>query len=1099
MKRLLGSMLLIIMMLAGSSLAQGRKGHTPSALMLRFPDISQDKIVFVYANDLWTVSRDGGTAIRLSSPAGMELFPKFSPDGRQIAFTGDYDGNSDVYVMPASGGEPRRLTHHPSRDLVVDWYPDGKNILYRSRMMSPSRRFNKLFKQPVAGGMPQKLPLAYGELAAFNKDASKMVFQLISRQFRTWKRYRGGMASDLWLYDFKRNFSEKLTKFPGTDALPMWHGKTLYFLSDRDANKKLNIWAYNFGSKKFRQVTHFKDFDVKWPSIGPDAMVFENAGKLYVMDLASEKYHNVSVFIPTDLPQVRKQLKNVSKNIQDFSLSATGKRALFEARGDIFTVPAKYGSIRDLTPTSASAERSPAWSPDGKYVAYFSDRTGEYELYIQPANGEGKAKQITKNGHAFRFNPVWSPDSKSIAFSDKSGRLFVVRLADGKPFEVDKDDVNRITQYSWSPDSRWLTYAKFQPNNVQAIIIYDVKNRQHHQITSGYYNDSDPVFDPEGKYLYFFSNRKFSPVYGDMDATWVYPNSTQLLAITLQKDQPSPLAPQSDEEEVKEKEEKSGKKGGKDKKKDDKKAKEDSAESAGKDVAIDFAGIEEREVVLPVKVGNGGLLKAVKGKVLFSRYPAAGAAERGKPSGTVVYYDLKKRKTKTVISGVDDFDISADGKKLIYRSRSRYGIIDIAPGKKVGDGSIKAGNMKAWISPQEEWTQIFNEAWRVERDFFYDPGMHGVNWKAVKKRYSALLPYVVDRGDLNYVIGEMIAELNSSHSYVGGGDMERPKRVNVGLLGCDFSLDKSHKLYRFKKIYEGAPWDAEVRSPLNAPGVDVKEGDYLLAVNGQPLDPNQDPWAAFQGLAGEVVRLKVNSEPSQKGAREVTVKPLSSEFRLRYLSWVESNRKKVEKATNGKIGYVYVPDTGIHGQNELVRQFLPQARKSGLIIDERFNSGGQIPDRFIELLNRPIYNFWARRDFKDWQTPFVANDGPKVMLINGWSGSGGDAFPYYFRKAGLGPLIGKRTWGGLIGYSGNPGPVDGGFLTAPSFGIWNTKGQWAVEGYGVDPDYDVENPPHLLAQGRDPQLEKAIAVELELLKKYPPLRLKKPVYPDKSK
>ena len=1101
MKRLSIAVVLLIGLSLSSVHAQQRFA-VPDARMLRFPDLSAEAIVFLYAGDLWTVPRTGGLARRLTSVAGGESFPKFSPDGSLIAFSGNYDGNTDVYVTSAAGGSPQRLTHHPDPDLVVEWYPNGKDVLYRSRMTSPSRRFNRFFRQSLEGGLPEQLPLPYGELASFSPDGTRMAFQFISREFRTWKRYRGGMASDIWLYDFQKNTSEKFTDFDGTDAIPMWHDQTIYFLSDRDPHKKLNLWAYDLNTKKTRQVTAFTTYDVKWPSLGPDAIVFENGGTLYLLDLATGDSVAVDVKVPADLPRVRRKLKNVSGLIRNYSLSPTGMRGLFEARGEIFTVPKEHGSVRNLTGTSGVAERYPAWSPDGKFVAYFSDRTGEYELYVRPADGSGQQHQITENGSAFRYRPVWSPDGEKLAFSDKTGSLFIVERDSGESKFIDKDEWFELESYNWSPDGKYLAYARRMENRNGAIMIYDLERQKVHQVTSGYYDDAGPVFDPDGKYLFFRSDRRFSPVYGDMDYTWIYPGSTQIFVATLRKDLGSPLAPRSDEEPVSEQDTKKDESNESEQHQSDDDPNDGKAEQEQDDaeggMRIDFDGFEERVVALPIRAGNIGSLYAVQGKLVFSRYLPAGAAEPGKSSGTVLYYDIEEREEKTVIAGIDNYTVSFDGKKLAYKSGSTYGIIDLAAGKNVGDGKIAAGSLKTWIEPRKEWKQIFTEAWRVQRDFFYDPNMHGLDWQAIKERYAALLPYVVDREDLNYVIGEMIAELNASHTYVRGGDIEHPDRISVGLLGCDFTFDPESDAYRIGRIYEAANRDATVRSPLRTPGIDVNEGDYLLAVNGRPVDTSKDPWAAFEGLAGHVVTLTVGATPDINEAREVTVKPIDDELRLRNLAWIEHNRRKVEQATAGRVGYIYVPDTGRNGQNELVRQFNAQWTKKALVIDERFNSGGQIPDRFIELLNRPTYNYWARRDHRSWQTPFLAHSGPKVMLMNGWSGSGGDALPYYFRKAGLGPLVGTRTWGGLIGISGNPQPIDGGFVSVPTFGLWNTEGDWDVEGYGVDPDYEVENEPHKMAAGQDPQLETAIALMLNRLREEPVEPPRKPVYPDRS-
>jgi len=1073
--------------------AQELPSRVPDALMLRFPDIGQDRIVFVYGGDLWTVPRSGGLARRLSSPPGHEQHPKFSPSGEHIAFSGNYDGNTDVYVMSADGGPPRRLTHHPESDVTVDWYPDGRSVLYRSRMYSASRRYSRLFRQPTAGGMPEPLPMPYGEQASVSPDGSRLAFQLRSREYRTWKRYRGGMSSDIWVYDLEQNHSEKITDFDGTDALPMWHGDTIYFLSDRDPNKKLNIWAYNLDTKDSQQVTDFAEYDVKWPSLGPDAIVFENGGSLHVLDLQSKVSAPVAIRVPDDVPEARPQRKDASRNIASFSLSPEGKRALFTARGEIFTVPAKHGSARNLTNSSGVHERHAAWSPDGRHIAYFSDRTGEYELCVRADGGKGNEKRITGLGPGYRYAIRWSPDSKRIAYSDKAGRLFVLEVDKGDPRLVDRDEWSRLRFYRWSPDSRWLAYSKLSENRQGAIHVYDADSQEPHRVTGDFYHDALPVFSTDGKVLCFYSDRTFRPVYGDMDATWIYPNTTGIYAVTLRADTASPVAPRSDEVKLEDEEEDG----------DQKEDKKEKDKGEGKDkgkpepVVIDFGGIESRVVKLPIKSGNfGGSLDAVKGKLVFLRRPAAGAS---KPEPTLVTYDFEEREEKTVLSGIDDYRLSSDGKKVLYRKKSTYGIVDLKPNQKASEGKLATDKLLAWVNPRGEWRQIFFEAWRIQRDFFYDPGMHGVDWRAIRDRYAALLPHVVDRQDLNYVIGEMIAELNASHTYVGGGDVGRAARISVGLLGCDFALDRESNAFRIARIHEGAAWDTDARSPLREPGTDVDEGDYLLAVNGRPLDTSRDPWASFQGLAGEVVTLTVNASPSMEGAREIEVKPVSSEARLRNRAWIERNRRRVEEATGGRVGYIYVPNTGRGGQSELVRQFVPQCRKPGLIIDERFNSGGQIPDRFIELLNRPVYSYWARRDHREWQTPFFSHAGPKVMLVNQWAGSGGDAFPYYFRKAGLGPLVGMRTWGGLIGISGNPRFVDGGRATVPTFSFWNTEGEWEVEGHGVDPDYEVENLPHEMAKGRDAQLEKAIEVVLDQLAKTPPAVPRMPRYPDRSR
>jgi tricorn protease len=1080
------------------------------ARMLRYPDVSATQIAFVYAGDIWVAPKTGGDAMRLSSPRGEESFPRFSPDGSQIAFTGNYDGNEDIYVIPSTGGLPKRLTFHGAPDRMLEWYPDGKSILFASTRTSEKDRFNKLFKMSAQGGLPEQLPVPYGEFGSISPDGKTLAYVPISVDFRTWKRYRGGMNPAIWLFNLDTYEAHDITGNDAANSLPMWHGTTLYFLSDRDENKRANIWAYDTKKNKFRQITKFEDFDVHFPNIGPQDIVFENGDSLYLLDLATEKYNEVHLQVLTDRATLKPHLEDVSKSVTQPDISPSGKRAVFEARGEIFTVPAEHGVVRNLTHSSGVAERFPAWSPDGKSIAYFSDRSGEYQLTLRPADGSGAETVLTKLGPGFRYRPWWSPDSKKIVFIDQTMRVHLYDLSTKETHQIARqlwlyEQGLSHFKVSWSADSRWVAYPQDLENQHTAIALYDTQNNEPHVVTSGYYDDDSPVFDPEGKYLYYVSGREFDPLYSNLDDTWVYPNTGQLMAVTLRKDLPSPLAPRDDEEGQKDKKDKDAKSSEKsdtdpkssagqkdDSKSDDKtEAKDDSGEKdkAPKPVEIDFDGFEARAVVLPPKPGNFDNLAAVSGKLIFRRLPRTGAADE---KANLVYYDLEKREEKTILEDVDTAILAAKRAKILVQRKTDYAIIEPKDSQKF-EKKVPIESLETMVDPLAEWQQIFTDAWRMDRDYFYDPHMHGVDWNAMRARYGALLKDAVTRWDVNYVLGELIGELNSSHTYRSGGDVESAPQRGVGYLGVDFALENG--AYRIKHIVHGAPWDAETRSPLDQPGVDIKEGDYLLAVNDQPLDPAQEPYAAFQGLADKPVFLKVNHEPDFTGAREVLVRTLASEARLRNLAWIEKNRKKVDVATGGKVGYVYVPDTGRHGQDELVRQFRAQFNKAGLIIDERFNSGGQIPDRFIELLGRKTLNYWGVRDGENWSWPRIANSGPKAMLINGWSGSGGDCFPFYFKQAGLGPLIGGRTWGGLIGITGCPALVDGGSITVPTFGIYSTKGQWIIEGHGVDPDIPVVDDPSLMAKGGDPQLERAIAVVMEALKKHPPVEVERPKYP----
>ncbi|WP_290662670.1 S41 family peptidase [Ignavibacterium sp.] len=1058
------------------------------ARMLQYPDVSKTHISFTYAGDIWVVPKTGGTAYRLTTAKGIEGFAKFSPDGSQLAFSGNYDGNTDVYVIPILGGLPKRITHHGMSDRVVDWFPDGKNLIFASSRESGKQRFNQFFKVSKDGGLAEKLPLPYAEFGSVSPDGRKIAFTIRTRMFRTWKRYLGGMAADIYVFDFDKMTSENISNHISNDEIPMWKENKIYFLSDRDKNQRYNIWVYDLSTKQNKQLTFFDKFDVHFPSIGGNEIVFEAGGLLYLLDLSTEKIRDVNVNVVTDGATLLAQNENVEKLIQNFSVSYNGSRALFEARGEIFSVPAENGAVINLTQSSGSAERFPAWSPNGKYIAYFSDKTGEYQLTIRDIENPSEEKILTSFDNGFRYNIYWSPDSKKLVFIDQTMRINLYDISSDKLTEVD----NQLWYYegnlrnfnvSWSADSRYFTYGKDQMNRVSAIAVYDTKEGKLHQVTSGFYNDSNPVFDPEGKYLYFLTNRNFNPVYSDFDNTWIYINSTQIAAVTLSKETLSPVAPKNDsltvkkEEETKPEDKKSEEK--KDEKKDEKKV---------KDIKIDFDGFEERLVILPPSAGNYGNLSAVSGKVIFHRSPNSGSADKKKP---VMFYDLEKREEKTIVEDADSYQISADGKKILIAKQNSYSIVDVAPDQKP-DKKLPTNQLEMTVVPKEEWKQIFNDVWRLERDFFYDKNMHGVDWKEMKKRYGSLIENAVTRTDVNYIIGELIAELNASHTYRGGGDEELPSQRAVGYLGIDWELNNG--AYRIKRIIKGAPWDSEVSSPLSASGLKVKEGDYILAVNGLKIDVSKDPSSSFEGLADKTIELTINNKPSTDGAWTVVVKTLSDETRLRNLEWIESNRKRVEEATDGKIGYIYVPSTGIDGQTELARQFYAQFNKQGLIIDERFNNGGQIPDRFIELLDRKPLAFWAVRDGKNWQWPPTANFGPKVMLINGWSGSGGDAFPDYFRKAKLGPLVGARTWGGLIGITGAPTLIDGGTVTVPTFRMYDPDGKWFKEGHGVDPDIEVPEDPGKLAKGVDVQLERAIQEALRLLKENPPVNPKEPAY-----
>ncbi|HCW05819.1 MAG TPA: peptidase S41 [Cytophagales bacterium] len=1047
--------------------------------LFRYPDVSQNQIVFTYANDLWIVPKDGGNAVKLSSPAGVESFPKFSPDGTTIAFSGNYDGNTDVYLIPVNGGVPARLTYHGMTDRVVDWHPDGKRILFASGRESEKERFNQLYLIPTIGGATEKLPFAFGEFGSYSADGKQMAVVFRSEIFRTWKRYRGGDVADIYVFNLQDNSSQNISsQIDAGEELPMWSGNSIYFLSDNGPEKRMNLWLYDLNSKSRKQLTTFTDYDVHFPSLGPAEIVFEAGGKLYLYPLAGGALKEVKVSLISDKTSLKPSIENAEKYIQHATIGRDGNRALFEARGDIFSLPAENGFVKNLTQSTGSAERYPAWSPDGRTIAYWSDQSGEYELWTMDAETNSAAKKITSYGPGFLYRLFWSPDSKKVAFIDKAMKIKIVDVASGVTTEVDKGlrmahgSLDGFTA-SWSPDSRWLTYARDLENYHNAVFVFDTQTKTANQITSGYYECYSPVFDSEGKYIYAFTNQFFNPSYSDLDNTFIYANTSQLAAISLKKSTPSLLAPKNEKVEIKKEE-------ATEEKKDDKKKKDTKEEKkpAVAPVEIDFNDIESRLVILPIKAGNYGNLSAVSGKIIYVKSPNTGTG--GGASSSIRFYDIEKREEKTILDEASNYELSADGKKILAEKSGAWAIIKAEEGQKF-DKHLRVGEMEMMVDPVKEWKQIFMDTWRLERDYFYDPAMHGVNWPQVKDRYLKLLDGVMTREEVNFVLGEMIAELNASHTYRGGGDEEQPLRKNVGYLGVNWQADGDY--YKIKKIIRPASWDSEVRSPLNLPGSEIKEGNYILAVNGVPISSKLEPTAYFQGLGGKTVELTYNTTASWAGAKTTIVQTMNDEARLRHLAWIESNRKRVDEATNGNVGYIYVRSTGIDGQNELIRQFNAQWDKKALVIDERFNNGGQIPDRFVELLNREPLAFWAIRDGNTWPWPPYAHFGPKVMLINGWSGSGGDAFPDYFRKKKLGPLIGARTWGGLIGISGVPGLIDGGGITVPTFRMMDPDGKWFKEGHGVDPDIEVQEDLTALSKGVDTQLERAITEIKEAVKK----------------
>jgi tricorn protease len=1108
--------------------AQANPPEMKEGRLLRFPDIYKGKIVFSYAGDLWLVPSEGGVARRITTNPGSELFPKFSPDGSHIAFTGQYDGNNNVYVIPSDGGEPKQLTFQPApidlpermgpENEVITWLPDGNRVLFLSRRETFNSWFGRLFSISIDGGLPERLPVDKGGLTSFSPDGHEIAFNRIFRNFRTWKRYTGGMAQKISLYDFHTNHYEQIDNdYDGVDTFPMWHGGTIYFDSDRGTEHRMNLWAYDMKTKQVRQLTHFSEFDVNWPSLGPDSIVFEDGGFLYVMDLGTEQAKKITVYMPGDVDPARKRWVTTSNLITSADISPDGKRAAFSARGDVYTVPAKDGSIRNLTQTPGIREDGVAWSPDGKWIAYLSDRTGEQELYLMPQDGMGKEVRVTTDGTMFRMQPVWSADSQKLAYADKSLRFFYVDIKDKKPVQIDKGKYADLTDYAWSPDSQWVAYAKAAENGFGVVYLYSLESKKITPVTTSFTGSVNPQFDPEGRYLYFLSARDYNEVLGVFDASFANPKAQRVYVVTLRADTPSPLAPKSDEAEVKKGEPDkadaamaASKKDEKDEKKKGDKSAEAKEETKEKKEPfwIDLDGIENRVVALPIPPGVIGSLGAAKGFVYYASAPIGGLSGPLPGEDFAIHvFDLKERKDSVLVAGGHGYALSFDGKKLLYagpggKDGPTYGIVDAAPASAphhAGDGALDLSGMRAEIDPRAEWKQMFDEVYRQERDYFFEASMNGVDWAKERDKYAQLLPYVGDRYDLTYILGELVGELSNSHTYVGGGDYPDLHAVNVGMLGVDFEVDSASGEYRFKKIYHGENWDAALRSPLTEPGVNLKEGDYLVAVNGHALRSPRTPYELLEEAVGQNVTLTVNEKAGEEGSRNVVVKPIESEFRLRELDWIETNRKKVEAATGGRVGYVYLPNMGAEGLNEFVKQFFPQIRKEGLIFDVRYNGGGFVDQIILERLRRVLAGMSSSRNFESAPVNDPVFNGALACITNEYAASDGDFFSYFFKFYKLGPLVGMRTWGGVRGIRGEIPLMDGGYVTRPEFSLYGLDSHWLIENHGVQPDIVVDNTPDQVMAGHDPQLEKTIEIVMKEMqdhpKKLPPTPADLPAYP----
>lgn len=1100
MKRLFSAISLLLAVGAGAQAQNDR----PS--LLQKPTINRSHIVFTYAGNLWIVGREGGDASQLTNGVGIETDPAFSPDGRWVAFTGQYDGNTDVYVVAGSGGVPRRLTYHPGVDEAVGWTRDGKRVLFRSARSSVSV-YSRLFTVPLEGGFPDEIPLPLARGGSFSPDGARIAYQPLTQWQPDWKRYRGGQTSSIWIARLSDSTIEKIPRENSNDLSPMWIDDKIYFLSDRDG--PVGLFSFDVGSKKVARLFQNGDLDIKSASAGPGAIAFEQFGTIHLYEPGSGKARKVDIRLAGDLSGVRPRYEKVGSRIVNAAISPTGVRAVFEARGEILTVPAEKGDPRNLTNTTGVMERDPAWSPDGKWIAYFSDESGEYALHLRDQTGMGEVKKINLGTPAtFYYSPTWSPDSRKVAYYDKRLNLWYIDIEKGSPVKIDQNpDGLRffVMEPFWSPDSRWVGYVKQVDNRLRSVFVYSLETAKTHQITDGMSDARYAAFDVGGKYLYFTASTNLGPAFSFAEmSTFPHQSSRSVYAVVLRNDLPSPVAPESDEEKVTEEK--------KEDKKDEAKPADKTAEKAEaaqppapggrppkkppEPVRIDFEAIDQRIIALPIPGRNYVNLVTGKANTIFvlELPPAGPGGPAGPPGLTLHKFDLEKRKFDKVLEGVGALEVSHNGEKMLFRQGPNWIIASTTQPLKPGEGIIKTSEAEVYVDPKAEWRQMYNEVWRGERDFFYDPGLHGVDLETIKKKYEPYLASVGHRSDLTYLFREMLNQLTVGHMFIGGGDQPRPNFVPGGLLGCDYRIENGR--YRFARVYNGESWNPQLRAPLTQPGINVREGEYLLAVNGRELRGSDNVYQLFESTANKQVVIRVGPNPDGSGSREVTVVPVANETALRNLNWIESNRRKVDQMSGGKLAYVYVPDTGGGGYNSFNRYFFAQTQKQGAVIDERFNRGGSLADYIVEYLSRPLLNYIAFRDGRDLPTPLGAIYGPKAMIINELAGSGGDALPWYFRKMKIGPLVGKRTWGGLVASFPAPQLMDDGSVTAPDAAIFGLDGEWEVENRGVGPDVEVELDPAAWRAGRDPQLEKAVELVMGELNSNPRPQHKRPAYPN---